>query len=352
MEASPDALDHSSRRGSPAVRATKDIAFGSVAGMVSKVFEHPFDLTKVRLQSQVLDAEARFRGPVDCLVQTYKHEGVRGLYRVSDLSSAPSLLAFAAFWKSALTRWTSQGLPAPIVGAMAENASLFLAYGELQNLVRWTSGVPITQALSLPQLALAAGGAGAITSFLLTPIELVKCKMQVQMLVTAPSGAPAALPASAGALPGPMGVFRDIVRTTGVRGLWLGHMGTLIRETGGSAAWFGMKEFVASALLAYHPPDRQELAAWESALSGACAGASYNLAFFPADTVKSTMQTEAELRPGSTSASRSFGTVARELYRAQGVRGLYAGCGVTVARSVPSSALIFWIYDGLRARFG
>lgn len=50
--------------------------------MISKVFEHPFDLTKVRLQSQVLDATARFNGPIDCLTQTWKNEGIRGLYRV------------------------------------------------------------------------------------------------------------------------------------------------------------------------------------------------------------------------------------------------------------------------------
>lgn len=51
--------------------------------MVAKVFEHPFDLCKVRLQSQVLDATARFDGPIDCLYKTWKYEGVRGLYRVS-----------------------------------------------------------------------------------------------------------------------------------------------------------------------------------------------------------------------------------------------------------------------------
>lgn len=51
--------------------------------MVSKVFEHPFDLTKVRLQSQVLDNVPRFSGPVDCLTTTWKNEGIRGLYRVS-----------------------------------------------------------------------------------------------------------------------------------------------------------------------------------------------------------------------------------------------------------------------------
>ena len=55
---------------------------------------------------------------------------------------------------------------------MVENASLFLAYGELQNAVRALTGLAPTHALSLPQLALAAGGAGAITSFLLcVPID-------------------------------------------------------------------------------------------------------------------------------------------------------------------------------------
>jgi len=328
MEASPDALNPNihdpSRRGSPAVRAAKDITFGSAAGIVSKVFEHPFDLTKVRLQAQVLDATARFRGPLDCLVQTFKKEGVRGLYR---------------------------GLPAPVVGAMAENATLFLAYGELQNVTRQVGNIPVTQALSLPQLTLAAAGAGAITSFVLTPIELVKCKMQVQMLITPSStvAAAALTTPSVRELPGPFAILRDVIRTAGVRGLWLGQAGTLIRETGGSAAWFGTKELVCK-LLRRDAPERQ-LRPSESALSGACAGAAYNVAFFPADTVKSTMQTEAELRPG-TIGQRSFSTVARELYRAQGMRGLYAGCGITVARSVPSSALIFWIYDGLRARFG
>ena len=50
--------------------------------MVSKVFEHPFDLTKVRLQSQVLDLTTRFNGPLHCLEMTWRNEGFRGLYRV------------------------------------------------------------------------------------------------------------------------------------------------------------------------------------------------------------------------------------------------------------------------------
>ncbi|KAF4596183.1 hypothetical protein EYR38_007558 [Pleurotus pulmonarius] len=214
METSPDAF--SSHH--PVVRACKEIAFGSVAGMVSKVFEHPFDLAKVRLQSQVLDATARFSGPIDCLTKTWRNEGVRGLYR---------------------------GLPAPIVGAMAENASLFLAYGELQNVVRRVYAQPLPEKLSMAQLAVAAAGAGAITSFVLTPIELVKCKMQVQMLVNPPS----ATASGHGRAKGPISVLLSVIRTTGLRGLWLGQTGTLIRETGGTAAWFSTKEFVATYLV-------------------------------------------------------------------------------------------------------
>jgi ornithine carrier protein len=264
---------------------------------------------------------------------------------------------------------------------MAENAILFFAYNELQNLIRRFSNAPSAETLSLSQLALAAAGAGAITSFVLcviffrkrcfrgvltvstnrTPIELVKCKMQVQMLVAPSASSAGAVPAIGISpalassrlrnLPGPLAILRDAIRADGMRGLWLGQTGTLIRETGGCAAWFGTKELICKFLRRDAPT--RELWAWESALSGACAGAAYNLAFFPADTIKSTMQTEAELRPASagTTGQRSFATIARELYRARGLRGLYAGCGITVARSVPSSAMIFLIYDGLKARF-
>ncbi|KAI0032608.1 mitochondrial carrier domain-containing protein [Vararia minispora EC-137] len=327
MEVVPEGVLNASDRGTPVVRAAKDIVFGSIAGIASKFIEHPFDLTKVRLQAQVLDAEARFSGPLDCLTRTYRNEGLRGLYR---------------------------GLPAPVVGAMAENATLFLAYSELQSLIRKAFGTPPTEPLSVSQLALSGAGAGSITSFVLTPIELVKCKMQVQMLVGAPASGPAAA-LHATSLPGPAGVLRDILRESGIRGLWLGQTATLIRETGGSAAWFATKEAVAALLLMRRgEKSGGNLQAWESAVSGACAGAAFNLAFFPADTIKSTMQTEEELRPELKvpGRQRGFLTVGRELWRAQGLKGLYAGCGITIARSVPSSAIIFLIYDGLRKRFG
>ncbi|KAF9459753.1 mitochondrial carrier domain-containing protein [Collybia nuda] len=355
--------------------ALKNIAFGSFAGMVSEIFEYPFDLAKVRLQSQMLSSmsttQLRFNGPMDCLKQTWREEGIRGLYR---------------------------GLPVPIIGSMAETAALFVAYSSFQNVIRAYSpggrdtdenGHPIP--LSIPQLAAAAAGAGFATSFILTPIELVKCKMQVQMMNMPPPPAHAyrrsvsaiippirhttnaafTMASTTARPPGALAIVRSTIQNYGFRGLWLGHTGTLLRETGGTAAWFSVKELIAVTLRnrrmkASESPSRYgagttELLPWESAFAGAISGGACVLAFYPADTVKSAMQTEDELRaPRSVSSppvsqkplSRSFAGTFMRMYSAYGLRGLYAGCGMTVARAVPSSGIVFVVYDGLSAWLG
>ena len=61
-------------------RGSKDVLFGSLAGMAAKLFEHPFDLVKVRLQTA---HEGAYAGPLQCAQRTLSEEGVRGIYRVS-----------------------------------------------------------------------------------------------------------------------------------------------------------------------------------------------------------------------------------------------------------------------------
>ncbi|ORY20912.1 mitochondrial carrier domain-containing protein [Naematelia encephala] len=331
--------------------ALKEVVFGSIAGMTAKVFEHPFDLVKVRLQSQSTDSPLRFTGPLDCFRQTYIKEGWKGLYR---------------------------GISAPIVGAACENASLFLVYNRLQNLILYLRpendqsaiiGGTSRRELSTPELALAAAGAGSAASFVMTPIELIKCRMQVQMLAregafshlapstlsTQPSITLHTLPP----LQGPLSLIASTVRTHGLRGLWLGQMGTLFRETGGSSAWFtsyevSSKFFLRRLQLSKPDPDqtltKSDLPAWQLMASGAVAGMSYNIVLFPADSVKSAMQTWAELHPDKPRLG--FWAMASRIWKGRGLRGLYAGCGLTVARAAPSSAMIFGIYETLVGRFG
>lgn len=45
---------------------------------------HPFDTIKVRLQTS---PDTQFRGPLDCVLQTLRKEGVNGIYKGGELPS-------------------------------------------------------------------------------------------------------------------------------------------------------------------------------------------------------------------------------------------------------------------------
>jgi len=363
-------------------RATKDILFGSIAGMAAKYFEHPFDLVKVRLQSQPHDRPPIYTGAVDCFKQTISREGVLGLYR---------------------------GISMPVLGATLENASLFFTYNSVKSLIASSRGKASVEDLGMQELAIAAAAAGAAASLVLTPVELVKCRMQVQAMgreiaaaqaatasvasstagnrmssaaatattaqtqtralsnsaralntsTTTSAGAAARIPQSV-KYPGPLPIILSILRQHGPMGLWLGQTGTLLRETGGGIAWFLTFEqcsrlFVAAenarrASASESQITKKDLGTVPLIASGAAAGVAYNVVLFPADCVKSTMQTEYELRGGDANPNNkptAFVQTVRNIYRSRGVRGLYAGCGLTCLRSAPSSALIFLLYNKL-----
>lgn len=247
---------------------------------------------------------------------------------------------------------------------MAENATLFLVYNQTQRLIRHLDPrLSPTEGLPLARLALAAGTAGAAASFVLTPIELVKCRMQVQQLaLEGLAPVPGLSPEKAKALPGPVALTRSTIAENGIKGMWLGQTGTLLRETGGGIAWFCAFEALTRAMVKRRRKNGElnvrgkgDLKDWELMTAGAAGGVSYNVVLFPADSIKSTIQTEAEMSRGRPSAGplvkRGFLQVGRDIVKARGWRGLYAGCGITCLRSGPSSAMIFWIVSRLEARF-
>ncbi len=273
----------------------------------------------MRLQSQPDNLPLRYTGPLDCFRQSFRADGFRGLYC---------------------------GVSAPLFGAAIETSSLFFSYRLAQEALR-EALYPSTTALPLSALLVCGAASGAFTSFLLTPIELIKCKLQV----------PVSASSSTLRAPGPLALVVAVYRHHGILGFWHGQMGTLIRETGGSAAWFGSYETVTALLRTYNrgsgtdaDADASPLPIHQQMLAGATAGVSYNFMFYPADTIKSRMQTEDV--SVVTKGRGTFLDVGRALWRTQGLKGLYRGCGITVARSAPSSAFIFAVYEGLREWFG
>ncbi|KAI1766182.1 mitochondrial carrier [Hypoxylon sp. FL1150] len=305
---------------SAAKESIEDIIYGSVAGIVGKYIEYPFDTVKVRLQSQPDHLPLRYTGPLDCFRQSIKADGFLGLYR---------------------------GISAPLFGAAAETSSLFF-FERIGREVVYASGYySRDRVLPLSALWFTGAFAGAFTSFVLTPIELVKCKIQVP--ASSKDGAPFKAP-SVGS------VIRDVYKYEGVKGFWHGQMGTFLRESGGCAAWFGSKETTtkmfhllneksAASQMEKDLLATEALPLWQQAIAGASAGMSYNFLFFPADTIKSRMQTAPV---GGSGHHRTFWQEGKALWNQHGLRGLYRGCGITVLRSAPSSAFIFMVFDGLK----
>ncbi|KAJ1558879.1 hypothetical protein HK096_010510 [Nowakowskiella sp. JEL0078] len=307
-----------------------DLSGGSVrtiAGITGKVIEFPFDTVKVRLQTQppaLPGQKPVFRGAWDCLKKTIRSEGFNGLYK---------------------------GLSPPLVGSVVENAFLFMCYGAalemIQNL-RGTSNQTITR--SMPDVILAGMISGAGVSFVLTPIELVKCKLQVQdvgnLHLTSSTS-------NHRMYTGPLSVIRHTLREHGFQGMYRGHFGTFLRESGGGGAWFGVYEFmIRQFMISEKIKTKEGLKTWQVMTAGAFAGVAFNGILFPADVIKSRMQTDEEMavsrnmtKSNAKIVRLGFIQVLKDLFAAEGIMGLYRGFGITIARSAPTSAVIFLTHE-------
>lgn len=307
--------------------AMKEVLFGSLSGMAGKMIEYPFDTIKVRLQSQS-SKHVQYKSTLDCIKHTLQVDGVKGLYR---------------------------GLSAPMVGAMFENAILFVSFSKASDLVRYARGIPSMSELDIKGIMSAGALSGIVTSFVLTPIELVKCQLQVQ--TTARPALAISTMASASNMTSHINVktpsvnqpvqgisnlVLEFYRTNGMAGFWRGQITTMIRESGGSCCWFSIYEL---SLRAVRPRGftKKDNSQSDMMISGALAGVGYNTMFFPADTVKSRMQTNA-------SQSGMLSTIS-DVWRHHGFRGFFKGWGITVIRAAPSNALIFWVYETLMRKY-
>jgi len=196
----------------------KDFAAGTVGGFAGKLLDYPLDTVKVLLQTQNIgrynstetavsvseagSSRVIYRGAFHCITHTIQRNGFFSLYK---------------------------GLSSPLLGSMAENALLFLVYN---NLKRQLGEIPGEKELSLFQLALSGAGAGALVPFVLTPFELVKCRLQVQN--SASSGFRT--------YKGPVDVVIKTIKTEGIQGLYRGNVSMLLREIPGNFCWYGAYE--------------------------------------------------------------------------------------------------------------
>jgi len=289
----------------------KGFIAGTVGGVVSKIIGHPFDTVKVRLQTQdmltnatkIQDGNFRYAGALDCFQKMIKYEGIGSLYK---------------------------GMASPLVGAALEIAVIFAANEQLKSVFKSFNSDPQAP-LTLTQLVIAGGLAGTCVSFVLTPTELIKCRLQVQQ---------GKRNKTSGKYIGPIDVVKQCLRE-GPTSLFKGHTGTMVRETFGNMAWFGVYEGLCKILTPIGKR-REELGLWAKATAGAAAGVVFWAVPFPADVVKSCMQT---MTTETNNKSPGFFQVFGHIMRTQGVRALYKGFGVTALRAAPCNGAIFVCYE-------
>jgi Mitochondrial carrier protein len=334
-----------------------------------------------------------YNGPIDCLKQIIKHEGFFGLYR---------------------------GMGLPLAGTILETSTLFAANGFFKRQLTESGTIAPGTELPMKYVFIAGAGTGFAVSWLLTPIELVKCRLQV----AATNGTQK--------YRGPFDVLVKSIKNEGLKVLYRGHLGTILRETPGTACWFGAYETFVRAMTPVGAK-REDLHPAVIVTAGALGGMAYWSVMYPCDTVKSAMQiiedpvalNHAESTSSSSSSrkpssppfsslpsqvksfsessgaqesatqtnnsnrlfrrirpiassqmvlntglingnenpssnrafsssassssphvdSKSFSETFMKIYRAQGIRGLYAGLTPTMIRAAPSNAAIFLVYE-------
>ena len=73
-----------------------------------------------------------------------------------------------------------KGVTSPVIGAMLENAVVFTLYEQTKLFLLSRNKNPSIKQLSVNQSFVAGGVAGCGTTLVLTPVELIKCRLQIQ----------------------------------------------------------------------------------------------------------------------------------------------------------------------------
>ncbi|KAK8803277.1 hypothetical protein WA158_000971 [Blastocystis sp. Blastoise] len=263
--------------------------------MVCKIVEQPFDTVKVLQQTQ-----GYYKNWMDCFGKTIKQKGFMSLYK---------------------------GVTCPLIGSVAECAVTFVSYDFFKNIFKFK---PNDKYGKIKQLICSASCAGVCIACVQTPAELLKCKIQVLQGVTNNG--------SYTHYNGSLDAFLHVLKEEGIRGLFRGNLSTIYREIPGDIAWFGTYEFVTNKLACYRG-GKDKLNVLDVSLAGGLAGITYWTAFYPADTVKSNLQTDINWK--DMSFRKAFIRICKE----SGIRGLYKGLLITLIKAFPTNAALFVSYD-------
>lgn len=263
-----------------------DFAAGCLGGCAGVLVGFPFDTVKVHLQTQN-HKNPLYRGTYDCFRKIIVREGIHGLYR---------------------------GMSSPMAGVAVVNAIVFGVYGNMQR--------HATDPNSLASHFAAGTAAGLAQSFVCSPMELIKTRLQLQDN----------LPKTAHRFSGPLDCTRHIWRSEGFRGIFRGLGITAARDMPGFSSYFVAYEYMVRKVANPSP--------FVILMAGGFAGTFSWLMTFPMDVVKSRLQAD-----GISGRPQYSGLVdcIRKSYAAEGLSFLSRGLASTLLRAFPMNAVCFLV---------
>jgi len=200
--------------------------------------------------------------------------------------------------------------------------------------------MPALTATSLAESALvrsflSGASSGVITCVLFQPMDLVKTRLQMtSSMSTAPllvstSGSVATTSAARNCI---ISTIANVVRSESYRGLWSGLRPSLYRTVPGVGLYFTTLNVMKTKLGDGNPTLLQNMA------FGFTARACVGTALLPIAVIKTRYE----------SGRFSYRTVSEALFdiwRGEGLRGLFSGWSATIVRDAPYSGLYFMFYS-------
>ncbi|CCD22679.1 organic acid transporter NDAI_0A05240 [Naumovozyma dairenensis CBS 421] len=275
-------------------RVIKDLLAGTAGGIAQVLVGQPFDTTKVRLQTATTRTNA-----MEVVINLLKNEGPRG------------------FYKGTLT---------PLVGV---GACVSLQFGVNEAMKRFFHSLNDrkSETLSLTQYYFCGVTGGISNSFLASPIEHVRIRLQTQT----GSG-------SNVQFKGPLDCIRQLKNAGGImRGL----TPTLFREGHGIGTYFLIYEALVANEI-NNGMKRNDISPLKLCLFGALSGTTLWLMVYPLDVIKSIMQTDNIKNP---KFGKTMGSVAKTLYAKQGLGAFFRGFGPTILRAAPANGATFATFE-------
>ncbi|OBT64361.1 hypothetical protein VE03_05731 [Pseudogymnoascus sp. 23342-1-I1] len=300
----------------------KGFIAGVFSGITKLAVGHPFDTIKVRLQTS---KSSQFNGPLQCLMQTIRKEGVAGLYK----GATPPLIGWMfmdSVMLGSLTfyrKFLHQNVFTPPLAATPSSfAALPIGHEQKPH--------------KLPVIGHAMAGvmAGSTVSFIAAPVEHIKARLQVQYSSNKAERL----------YKGPVDAIQKIYRFHGVPGLYHGLTATLLFRSF-FFCWWGSYDIFTRKLNENTSLSTPAINFWAGGLSAQV----FWCTSYPSDVVKQRVMTD-PLGGGLNDGVRKFPnwrSAAVAVYRENGWRGYWRGFLPCFLRAFPANAMALVAFEGV-----